>query len=241
MSLPVNSTPIYTLTIPSSEKLVKFRPFLIKEEKALLIAQQSEDPVVMVNSLKEVIASCLSNKDNIDFDVNDLATFDLEYVFTQIRAKSVGENIELQLKCDTCTDEKAIATVYIDLTSVKVEKNPEHTNKISLYNDVGIVLKYPSIDLIRKLELTNMSDIDQTFDIVTECIDYIYTQEEVFHAKEQSKTELLDFLNNLTTDQFSKIQKFFETMPKLKKEIEYKCPICGKLHNKTLEGLTSFF
>lgn len=241
MALPVNSTPIYTLTIPSSDKIVKFRPFLIKEEKALLIAQQSEDPVVMVNSLKEVIASCLSNKDNVGFDVNELATFDLEYIFTQLRAKSVGETIDLTLKCDTCTDEKAVASVHVDLTSIKVKKNPDHTNNISLYDDVGIVLKYPTIDVIKKLESVDSADIEQVFNIVVECIDYVYTTEEVFHAKDQTKQELIEFLNNLTSDQFVNIQKFFETMPRLSHEIEYSCPVCGKKHNKVLEGLSSFF
>ena len=206
-----------------------------------MIAQQSEDPVVMVNSLKEVIASCLSNKDNVGFDVNELATFDLEYIFTQIRAKSVGEIVELTLACDTCTDEKAVAKVSIDLTTVKVERDPEHISKIIVYDNVGIALKYPTIDLIKKLESATASDIEQTFDIVTECIDYIYTDEEVFYAKDQTKSELLEFLNNMTTEQFSKVQKFFETMPKLKKEIEYSCPVCGAQHNKVLEGLTSFF
>jgi rubrerythrin len=237
MALPINSTPTYTLTIPSTEKLVKYRPFLIKEEKSLLIAQQSEDPMVMVESLKDVIKSCI--KDEVDVD--KLATFDLEYIFTQIRAKSVGEIVELFLKCDTCTDEKAVAKVNIDLTTIKVEKSAEHTNKIELFDDVGIQLKYPTMDVIKKLESANQSDIESVFGIVVDCIDFIYTSSEVFHAKEQTKQELMEFLNNLTSDQFIKVQKFFETIPRLKQEITYACPVCGKVHNKVLEGLNSFF
>ena len=236
MALPMNSTPVYTLAVPSTGKELKFRPFLIKEEKTLLIAQQSEDPIVMVESLKEVIQSCVK-----DIDVNDLATFDLEYIFTQIRSKSVGEIIELMMLCDTCTDEKAVAKVSIDLTKIQVEKNPEHKAKIHLYNDVGVVMKYPTLDILKKMESINTNDLDEVFNVVVDCIDYIYNEEEVFHAKEQTKQELLDFLNNLSSDQFAEVQKFFETMPKLKHEIDYVCPVCSKEHHKVLEGLNSFF
>jgi hypothetical protein len=237
MALPINSTPIYNLTVPSSGKHIKYRPFLIKDEKALLIAQQSEDPVVMIDSLKSVIKSCTQDQ----IDVNTLATFDLEYIFTQIRAKSVGEIIELNLLCDTCTDEKAVARVSLDLTTIKVEKDPNHTNKIELFDNVGITLKYPTMDLVKKLESADTNDIDQIFNIVLECIDCIYSDEEVFDAKDQTKQELLTFLNNLTSDQFKTIQQFFETMPQMKKEIHYTCPVCSKEHHKVLQGLSSFF
>ena len=183
MALPINTTPTYSLEIPSSSKSIKYRPFLIKEEKALLIAQQSEDASVMVNSLKEVIKSCIKD----DIDVDGLATFDLEYIFTQIRAKSVGEVIELSLRCDTCTDEKAVSKVSIDLTKLGVSKNPEHLIKIKLYDDVGIAMKYPTMDVVKKLENVDNTDIEQVFTIVVECIDYIYTTDEVFHAKEQTR------------------------------------------------------
>ena len=194
MSLPINSAPTYTLTVPSTGKQIKYRPFLIKEEKTLLIAQQSEDPVVMVDSLKDVIRSCV--KDEIDLD--NLATFDLEYIFTQIRAKSVGEVVELILKCDTCEDEKATAKVFIDLTTLKVEKNPDHNDKIVLFDDVGIAMKYPTIDVLKKMESVNASDLDEVFGVVVDCIDYIYNTDEIFYAKEQTKEELTEFLNNLS-------------------------------------------
>lgn len=238
MALPLNSTPTYNLEIPSTGKEIKYRPFLIKEEKALLIAQQSEDPIVMVDSLKDVIKSCIKDK---DVDVESLATFDLEYIFSQIRAKSVGEVVELNLRCDTCTDEKAVAAVQVDLTTIKVEKDPTHTNKIGLYDDVGVVLKYPSIEIVKKLESTDSNDIESVFGIIVECIDYIYTTEEVFNAKDQTKEELMEFLNNLSSEQFVKIQQFFEKMPRLSHKISYNCPVCGKEHNKVLEGLQSFF
>jgi hypothetical protein len=238
MALPINSTPIYTLTIPSTKKEIKYRPFLIKEEKSLLIAQQSEDTGVMVDSLKEVIKSCVQDK---TINVDAFATFDLEYVFTQIRARSVGEVIDLTLKCDACTDENASATVKIDLLKLKVQTPENHTTKIELFDDVGITMKYPTMDVVKKLESLNTNDIDSVFNIVVECIDYIYNSTEVFAAKDQSKTELMDFLNNLTSDQFEKVQSFFETMPKLSHAIDYTCPVCKKEHHKVLEGLNSFF
>ena len=238
MALPINSSPIYTLEIPSTGKKVKYRPFLVKEEKALLIAQQSDDMGILIETLKSVIESCVQE----ELDVNTLATFDFEYIFTQLRAKSVGEIIELKLKCDTCTDEKAVATVFIDLPKLKVIKHKDHTNKIDLFDDVGIAMNYPTAEIVKKVqEELDQTNIDQMFDIIVESVNYIYTNDEIFYAKEQTKEELLEFLNNLNSEQFGKIQKFFETLPKLSHDITYTCPVCGKKHEKTLEGLNSFF
>ena len=237
MALPMNSAPIYTLTLPSTGAEIKYRPFLIKEEKALLLANQSEDPKVMVDSLKQVIKSCIQGQ----VDVDSFATFDLEYVFTQIRAKSVGEIVDLLLKCDTCTDEKAVAKVNVDLTKIQVKKADGHTNKIDLFADVGVMMKYPTIDTIKKLESMNTDNVDEVFGVVVECIDAIYDTEQVYAAKDTPKTELLEFLNNLSSEQFKKVQSFFETMPKLSEQVSYDCPVCGKHHDKVLEGLQSFF
>jgi hypothetical protein len=237
MALPINSAPTYNLTVPSTGVTIKYRPFLIKEEKALLLAQQSEDSKVMVDTLKDTIKACVKD----DLNTDTLATFDLEYIFTQLRAKSVGEIVELLLRCDTCTDEKAIAKVSIDLTTISVDKSADHTATIPLFDNVGIKMNYPTLDVIQKLQNVDNSDIDQVFDIVVTCIDYIYTDSELFHAKEQSKDELIDFLNNLSSEQFLKIQKFFETMPRLKHQVTYACPVCNAPHEKYLEGLNSFF
>lgn len=240
MALPMMNTPTYTMVVPSSGATVKYRPFLVKEEKALLIAQQSEDVVTMIETLKGVVKSCVQDK----IDVDKLATFDLEYMFTQIRGKSVGETVDLIFACDLDhgeQNEKAKATVRVDLSTVTVQKSEDHTNKIDLFNDVGVVMKYPTVDVIKKLEGFNTSDLDTVFDIMALSIDYIYDGDELFHAKEQSKQDLLQFIENLSSEQFAKIQKFFETMPKIKKEIEYDCPVCGRHHVKVLEGLQSFF
>jgi hypothetical protein len=238
MALPMNTAVTYNLTIPSTGKLVNYRPFLIKEEKALLVAQQSESPKVMMDTLKQVIKDCI--KDEVDTDA--LATFDLEYIFLQLRAKSVGEIVELLLKCEACADDaKAVTQVNIDLTKLEVTKGADHTNKIELFGDVGVIMKYPSLDTLEKLGSIGDGDYDKLFDAVSGCIDSIYTTEEVFHTKDQTKQDVLDFLNNLTSDQFAKIQKFFETMPRLRKEISYSCPVCNKKHDKVLEGIGSFF
>jgi hypothetical protein len=240
MALPMMSSPTYNMVIPSTDVTVKFRPFLVKEEKSLLIAQQSEDVKIMVDTLKDVIKSCVL--DNID--VNKLATFDIEYMFTQIRAKSVGENIDLIFPCDIdhgADNEKARVKISIDLTSLIVEKNLEHTPRINLFNDVGVMMKYPTIEIMKKLEKLETDNLDNIFDVIAGSIDYIYQGEEIFYAKEQKHEELIQFLNNLTSEQFLKVQKFFETMPRIKKEVNYVCPVCGKSHHKVLEGLQSFF
>ena len=238
MALPMMNTPTYNMVVPSSGVSVKFRPFLVKEEKALLIAQQSEDLMIMVDTLKSVVKTCVME----NIDANKLATFDLEYMFTQIRAKSVGEIIELIFPCDNDhgeDNEKARVKVSIDLTTLQVEKNPSHTNKIDLFDDVGVLMKYPTVDIMKKLE--DSDSIDNIFDVVAMSIDYIYQGDEIFYAKEQKHDEMLQFLNNLTSEQFVKIQNFFDTMPRIKKQIEYTCPVCQKEHKKMLEGMQSFF
>lgn len=240
MALPMNNMPVFNLTIPSSGKVVKFRPFLVKDEKALMIAQQSEDVLVMVDTLKGVIKSCIVDK----IDVDDLATFDIEYIFLKIRGKSVGETVELMFPCDEDHGEqndKAITKIKIDLSSIEVEKDPTHTNKINLFGDVGIVMKYPTVDTAKRLEKTNLDNMDTIFEVIADSVDYIYQGEELYYAKETKREELMAFLNNLTTEQFTSIQGFFEHMPRLKTSVEYKCPICGKEHHKVLEGLQSFF
>ena len=237
MALPIGLTPSYNLTIPSSGKQVKFRPFLVKEEKALLIAQQSEDPTVMIDTLKDVIRGCI--KDPIEVD--SLATFDLEYIFAQIRAKSVGENVELVFMCDACNDPNAKVKLTFDLTQLKVEKDPDHTNNIALYDGTGIIMKYPGIDTINKIQNMDSSNIEQLFGVVVDCIESIYSGEQVYHAKEQSREELKEFIENLTTDQFAKVQRFFETMPKIRQAVEFTCPVCGEHHKRYLEGINSFF
>lgn len=238
MALPMNTQPTFNMVIPSTGKTVRFRPFVVKEEKALLIAQQSEDPTVMVDTLKNVFSSVIQDK----IDVDKLAIFDIEYMFLQIRGKSVGETIDLLFQCDEDhgeQNEKARSKVTINISDLEVVRPEGHTNRIELFNKVGIIMRYPTLEVTDTLK--DASDIEEVFSLVADLIDVIYDDEEVYHAKETKKEELLQFLNNLTTEQFAKIQKFFETMPKISTQVEYKCPICGKEHHKLLEGLQNFF
>jgi hypothetical protein len=240
MALPMMTAPIYTLIVPSSGATVKYRPFLVKEEKSLLIAQQSEDVVTMIETLKQVVKACVQDK----LDVEKLATFDLEYMFTQIRGKSVGETVDLVFACDLDhgeQNEKAKATVTVDLSTIEVQKGDGHTNKIELFGNVGVMMKYPTVDVIKKLEGFDVNDLDTVFDIMALSIDYIYDGEQLFYAKESTKEELLAFIENLSSEQFARVQKFFETMPKIRKEIQYDCPVCSRHQVKMLEGLQSFF
>lgn len=238
MALPMNTMPTFNLTIPSTGKSVRYRPFVVKEEKALLIAQQSEDARVMTDTLRNVIQSCVQDS----VDVEKLATFDLEYMFLQIRGKSVGETVDLLFSCDNDhgeQNEKARSKITINVSDIEVVKEKEHTNKIFLFGDVGVVMKYPTMDMAA--ELVGEDEIENVFDIVANSIDYIFQGENIYYAKETSREEMLQFLNNLTTDQFLKVQKFFDTMPKLSHKVEYTCPVCNKHHQKVLEGLASFF
>jgi hypothetical protein len=239
MALPMNSTPIYNLVVPSTKKSVTYRPFLVKDQKALLVAQQSADQRVMIDTLKEVIKSCITES----IDVNKLAIFDIEYIFTQLRSKSVGETVDIILSCDEdhgSDNEKAKIKYTVDLSEIKVQEKEGHTDKIALFGDVGVVMKYPNIDDIKKLQGGEVTNED-TFKLVAASIDYIYDNDAVYHAKDQTEQELMDFINNLTSEQFGKIQSFFDTMPKMTHTINYNCPVCNKAHKIVLEGMESFF
>lgn len=237
MALPVMKTPTYEMTIPSTKQVVQFRPFLVKEEKALMIAHQSEDPKTMMNTLKGVIDACTFGK----VDVSKLAMFDIEYIFVQLRAKSVGEVSELIFSCKQCNDPKAKMKIAIDLTELAVKFDPEHTMDIQLFDNVGVKMKYPGISTVNKLKSASNEDVDSIFSVIIDCIDSIYDADSIYAASEQSKEELTEFINNLTQDQFAKLQKFFETMPKLEKTVEFDCPVCAYHHKQTIQGLEGFF
>jgi hypothetical protein len=237
MALPKQVTTVYNTTIPSTDQKIKFKPFLIKEHKALLMAQQSEDQKVMVDTLKEVARSCIMDK----VDIDSLAIFDLQYLLLQIRAKSVGEMVDLIFSCDTCIDDKAKVKINFDLTKMEVTKNPEHNKKIKLYDETGMVLKYPNLDNITAFDQLDPDDIDGIFNLIIDSIDYIYQGNETYYAKEQTREDLTEFLDNLTSDQFASIVKFYETMPRLRQDVKYRCPVCMKEHNKYIEGIETFF
>lgn len=237
MTLPVQSAPIYTLTIPSSKKVVKYRPFLVREEKSLLIAQMSNSIDVMLDTLKEVIKACVIDK----IDVDKLASFDFEYVFSQLRSVSVGETVTLNIPCDICLDdEKAVSKVVINLSELSVDFPKDFSNKIVLFDKVGVIMKYPTIKDLTEAQL-NYSNVDKMIEIVSNCIDSIFDEEQLYKVSEQPKEDIIKFLTNLTGKQFKLIEDYFDSLPKLQKVIEYSCPVCKAKSTKTIAGLANFF
>jgi len=234
MALPKISSATYTTKVPSTKTSVKFRPFTVKEQKALLIAQQSEDQTVMIDTLKSVLTACVLDK----IDVDTLAIFDLEFMFMQIRAKSVGEIVELLFTCDKC-DEKT--KLSFDLTRLNVLIPEGHTKTIDLGGNMGIIMKYPAIDVINEISAMNTEDVKSVFNVILTCVDQIYDEKQVYPAKEYTREELNEFMESLSAKQFSKVQEFFETMPRLEQRVEYDCPRCKHHHDLALRGIKNFF
>lgn len=232
MSLPIANTPSYILTVPSTGEKITYRPYLVKEEKALLLAEQSEDLNVIIETMKSVISSCIKTT---NFNVNKLAIFDLEYILMNIRAKSVGEVSEINIPCAQCGTMHQIA---FDLSKIEVKKNPDHTPKIQLFDDVGVVMKYPSIDILTRLEDEN--DVTVTFDATLDCIDYIFDSTNIYYASDRTREELAEFIENLDSTAFKKIETFFDTMPKFSEDVNFNCTKCGAENSRSLEGLQNF-
>jgi len=236
MTLPMYKHPVYTTTLPSTGKQIKYRPFLVKDEKNLLLAQQSEEELNMIDTLKTVIADCILDK---EINVDDLAIFDLEYMFTQLRSKSVGEEVELIFTCknDECK-EKTKISFKIEPEVIKPEG---HSNKIDLFDDVGVVMKYANASILKDISKLDISNPDQILELIVNCIDYIYDKESVYPAKEQKKQDLIKFVEGLPRAPTDKIKKFFETTPRLQQKIEYKCSKCDTHNEYIIEGIDSFF
>ena len=238
MPLPRIVTPTYELELPSTEQTIKFRPFLVKEEKLLVIALESEDTKQITNAIKTVIKNCIETK---GIKVETLPTFDIEYLFLNIRAKSVGEEIEVNIICPD--DEETSVSVKINVDDIKVQTNEDHTNRIKLDDTLMMEMKYPSLEQFIKnnFDISNNSAIDQSFELVASCVDKIYNEDEVWAAADVTKKELMDFLDQMNTSQFKQIEKFFETMPKLSHTIKVTNPNTEVESEVVLEGLSSFF
>jgi len=243
MGLPTIAVPEYTLTVPSSGKEVKYRPFLVKEEKILLIAMEGEEQQQISLATKRIVQNCIYS----DIDVESMPAFDLEYIFLQLRGKSKGEVLDLKYKCPKCDGEIPLA---VNLDDVKVIKHKDHTKKIQLTKELGVVMKYPTLDLQQLVgEITKeKSSIEGLFETIIHCIDYIYDAENTYPSKDHTKKEMNDFLESLPEKEFQKVSKFFETSPALKHDVELKCSNkvkgkkeCGYTEKLTLEGLGSFF
>jgi hypothetical protein len=236
MALPRLDVPTYELAIPSTDEKIKYRPFLVKEEKILLIAMESGETKDMIQAVKDIVDECTFNK----LKLGKLPMFDVEYVFLNIRAKSVGEVSKLKVLCQD--DMKTYASVEVDLNEIEVQVEEGHTNKIELTDEMGVIMKYPTIDSFNS---NNIADInsENMLDVIATCIAQIYDKkgEEVYDSKDSTQKELIEFVEQLNTKQFQDIQKFFDTMPALKHTITVKNPKTKKESKVTLTGLNDFF
>jgi hypothetical protein len=238
MPLPKIATPTYELEIPSIKKTIKYRPFLVKEEKILIIAMESEDPKQITEAVKTVIGNCVLTK---GIKIEQLSTFDIEYLFLNIRGKSVGEQVDVLI---TCPDDGVTQVpVSINLDDIKVQVSENHTRDIKLDDTLTLRMKYPSMQEFIKNNFNNESEIsvDDTFDMISSCVEQIYSEEESWSTSDVTKKELIEFLDGLSSKQFKDIEKFFETMPKLSHTIKIKNPNTNVESEVVLEGLTSFF
>jgi hypothetical protein len=238
MPLPKIATPTYELELPSTGEAVQFRPFLVKEEKLLVIALESEDTKQITTAIKTVIKNCIVTK---NIKVETLPTFDIEYLFLNIRGKSVGEQVEVNVICPD--DEVTQVSVKIDIDSIRVQKNEDHTNQIKVDKNIMMEMKYPSLDQFIKsnFDFKTENAMEQSFDLIASCINKIYTEDEVWVASDVTKKELSDFLDQMNSSQFKQIENFFETMPKLSHTIKVKNPKTEVESEVVLEGLASFF
>jgi len=246
MGLPTIAVPEYTLIIPSTKKEVKYRPFLVKEEKILLLAMESEKTEEIITATKTIIENCIYG----DIDVDNMPTFDVEYIFLQLRAKAKGEVLDLTYKCPKCELEIPIA---INIDDIAIQRNKEHNKDVKLTEELGVMMKYPNMSLQMEVaqNTDTKTDVEKLFETVISCVDYIYDKETTYPSKDHTNKEMVDFLESLTDNQFKKLSKFFETAPTLKHDIELHCKNkspkskgkkeCGYKEQKTLEGLNSFF
>ena len=239
MPLPKINTPTYELVLPSNNKKIKYRPFLVREEKILIMALESEDAKQISDSVVDILNSCIISK---NVKIQSLATFDIEYLFLNVRAKSVGESVEVNIRCPD--DNETMVQKTIDLDLIKIKKDRKHKNIIKLDDNLSLKLKYPSMDsfIEKNFEIgATANAIKSTLTMITSCIDVIYNEEESWDASESTQKELEDFLEQLNTKQFAMIEDFFTTMPKLTHTIKVKNPKTNVESDVVLEGLAAFF
>jgi hypothetical protein len=243
MALPKLDVPIFTVDLPLTKTKLRYRPFLVKEEKLLLIAVESDDEQTIMDSIKQIINNCCLD----EIDTDSLPITDLEYFFLHLRARSIGEIVDLQYRCNNKVKDaegqeaECGNSVKIKVNVLEIEPtiNPKHTNKIELTKNLGIVMKYPNFTLIDKVKSTN--DVEQILGIIMNCVDYIYDEEKIYYKKDISDSELTEFIESLTQKQFAKVQEFFETVPAIKKELDFKCSKCGYQEKIVIEGIQNFF
>ena len=237
MALPIIETPRYELTLPSSDVQVQFRPFIVKEEKILLIAMESKDNNEIVAATKNILKACTFDK----LDIDTLPMFDIEYLLLQIRGKSVGEVAKFKVICPD--DKQTPADVELDLSKINVQVDDDHSNKVVIdeKRELGLVLNYPSLGITKAGFDVNKENVDTMFKVVASCIDHIYEGEKTYPAKDSTQKELITFLEGLSQEAFLKIKKFFDTMPQLRQEVEVTNPKTGIVSKVTFKGLQDFF
>ena len=238
MPLPKIATPTYELVLPSSNKKIKYRPFLVKEEKILILAMESQDSTQSANAVKDVISNCILSR---GIKVEKLSTFDIEYLFLNIRGKSVGEDIEVMVTCPD--DGKTQVPALINIDTIKVQKSDDHEKDIKLDDQYTLRMRYPSLNEFIKNNFATATEmnVDDTFDLIASCIDQVYSEEESWASADCTKKELSNFLEQLDSKQFKAIEKFFETMPKLSHTVKVTNPNTKKECEIVLEGLQNFF
>ncbi len=240
MALPKLNVPVYEAILPSTEKVIKYRPFLVKEEKLLLTAQESGENALLP-AVKQIIKNCVQG----NIDVDNMPLFDIEFLFLRLRAKSVGEEVTLGLKPWGCPNNKGelcekTTQVNINLEDVKVIKDKKHSSKVMIDDVIGIKLSYPDMNKLDKMG-AGITTASEGMNVIKDCIDMIFTEEDTHERGSFTDKELDDFLDSLNTQQFMKIREFFDTMPALKHTVKYKCETCGEEKETTIQGLNSFF
>jgi len=242
--LPKIDVPIYNVKLLSNGKNLRFRPFTVKEEKLFLMANENEDLDNVVDTIKQILNNCVLD----DFQIDSLPLFDIEYLFLNIRARSISEVVNLKYKCnnnildeETKEEKKCNNVVEIDLNILEVEpeKQEGHTNKIEITEKMGVVMKYPSFETIKKFDVEN--EADSIIKITVNCIDYVYDSNSIYYAKDSTEEELIEFVESMQAKDLEKIKTFFDTMPKMKRDIDFRCNKCGHEEKIELEGIQNFF
>lgn len=243
MALPKIDVPIYDVKIPSSGKIVRFRPFTVKEEKLFLMAAQGDDTKTSINTIIQVLNNCIL--DNID--IEKMPLFDIEFIFLNLRARSISEVVELSYKCNNIVNgengaEKRcnnVVNINVNVLEIQPSIDPTHTTKIELSDKLGLVMRYPNMNFLG----TDVSrdEFSIVIDLILDCIEYIYDDEAIYYSKDSTKEELTDFLDSLPSKDLEKIKSFFDTLPKMKKDLDFNCNKCGHTEKITLEGIESFF
>jgi hypothetical protein len=242
MALPKIDVPIFDLKLPSTGKKIKFRPFTVKEEKLFLMATQDNDSKTAFSTVIQVLNNCILS----EIDIEKLPMFDVEFIFLNLRARSIGEVVDLSYKCNNevqgsdgpskCNN---VVNIKMNLLEIEPTIDETHSNKVELTDKMGIVMKYPSIEFLGN-ELGD-DEFDVVIDLIVDCIDYIYDENQIYYAKDSTREELIDFLDSLQSKELEKIKEFFDTLPKIKKDLDFKCGKCGHEEKIVLEGIQSFF